>query len=90
MKDSRTASLASYEKDFSELIKLYSKNKKSVQNLISKDFENSSNKSSGSPNRSASGTNEMSKNGLDIDDNEFSDDDECLASSEERIISGIP
>ncbi|KAL8527980.1 hypothetical protein ACS0TY_005697 [Phlomoides rotata] len=87
VKHSRTSSLSSYEKDFSELIKLYSKNKKSVQKLISKDFEDSSNKSSGSPNRGASGTDEMCRHGHDIDDNEFSDDDECWASSNEKELS---
>lgn len=87
MKDSRTASLASYENDFSELITLYSKNKKSVQKLISKDFENSSNKSSGAPNRCSSGMDEMSKNDHGIDDNEFSDDNECLASSDEKELT---
>lgn len=87
VKHSRTSSLSSYEKDFSELIRLYTKNKKSVQKLISKDLENSSKNSSRSPNGSSSGTHEMCKNVHDIDDYEFSDDDGFLASPNEKELS---
>lgn len=58
-----------------------------MRKLIPKEFEDFSNKSSGSPNRGAFGTDEMCRHGHDIDDNEFSDDDECWASSNEKELS---
>ncbi|KAI3445356.1 hypothetical protein Pfo_002021 [Paulownia fortunei] len=88
VKHSRTSSLSSCEKDFSELIRLYTKNKKSVKKLISKDVENSSKNSSGSSNVSTSGLDEMCKNEVhDIDDYDFSDDDGFLASPNENGLS---
>ncbi|KAG8390992.1 hypothetical protein BUALT_Bualt01G0141700 [Buddleja alternifolia] len=76
VKHSRTSSLSSYEKDFSELIGLYANKKNSIRNLISKDLENSSKDSSVYSDSSTSRPHEMCKNEVrDIDDNDFSDDD---------------
>ncbi|KAL3843948.1 hypothetical protein ACJIZ3_001351 [Penstemon smallii] len=77
VKHSRTSSLSSYEKDFDDLIGLYTKRKKSFQKLIPQDTINSSRESCTTSNGSTFGQNEMCKNIVnDTDDFDSSDDDE--------------
>lgn len=86
VKHSRTSSVSSYEKDFSELINLYTKNKKSFQKMIPNNLDDSS-KNSSSPNGSTSGIDLMCSNAHESDDYELSDDDDFLASSKEEELS---
>ncbi|KAL2254137.1 UNVERIFIED_CONTAM: ATP-dependent DNA helicase Q-like SIM [Sesamum indicum] len=88
VKHSRTSSLSSYEKDFSELIRLYTKNKKTVHKLTPKNPESSLKYSSGWLNGSMCGPDEMCTNKLhDTNDCDFSDDDGCLTSPNEKELS---
>ncbi|PIN00065.1 DNA helicase [Handroanthus impetiginosus] len=88
VKNSRTSSVSSYERDFSELIRLYTKNKKSIQKMISRDLENSSKAPSGSSNGIAFGPDEMYKKAIhDIDLYDVSDDDGFSASLNEEELS---
>ncbi|KAL0422047.1 UNVERIFIED_CONTAM: ATP-dependent DNA helicase Q-like SIM [Sesamum latifolium] len=88
VKHSRTSSLSSYEKDFSELIRLYTKNKKTVHKLTPKDPESSSKYSSGWLNGSMCGPDEMCTNQLhDTNDCDFSDDDGYLTSPNDKELS---
>ncbi|KAH6819075.1 RECQ helicase SIM [Perilla frutescens var. frutescens] len=86
VKHTRTSSVSSYEKDFSELINLYTKNKKSLQKMFPGNLEDSSINSS-SPNGITSGIDEMCRNVDDSDDYEFSDDDGFLAPPKEKELS---
>ncbi|KAK4491100.1 hypothetical protein RD792_001822 [Penstemon davidsonii] len=77
VKHSRTSSLSSYEKDFDELIGLYTKRKKSCQKLIPQDTINSSRDSCTTSNGRTFGQDEMCQNIVnDTDDSDSSDDDE--------------
>lgn len=87
MKHSRTSSASSYEKDFSELIKLYTKNKNSLRTLTRDNLEDSSKNSNYSPNAVTSGIDDMCRNAQDSDDYEFSDDDGFLDSQKEEELS---
>ncbi|KAK6159878.1 hypothetical protein DH2020_003259 [Rehmannia glutinosa] len=88
VKHSRTSSLSSYEKDFRELIRLYTQNEKSAKKLICKDLESSLKNSSGPSNGSTSGLDEMCKNEVhDIDDYDISDDGGFFASPNENGLS---
>ncbi|KAL6494467.1 hypothetical protein OROGR_031267 [Orobanche gracilis] len=86
VKHSRT-SPSSYEKDFSGLIRLYTKSKKSVERLISMDFGSSSNNSISFPYGSTSGLDEMYDDVHDVDEYDFSDDGGLLASVNENRLS---
>ncbi|KAL7157743.1 hypothetical protein ABFS83_02G097500 [Erythranthe nasuta] len=90
VRHSRTSSISSYEKDFSELIRLYTKNRKSFQKLMSTDLDNSSKNPSGSSDCTTSRLDEICKNQEhDIDDYDLSDDDDddFLASPNDKQLS---
>ncbi|KAL1549791.1 DNA helicase [Salvia divinorum] len=81
VKHSRT-SVPSYEKDFSELIKLYTKDKTALQKLVLKNLDGGSKNASCTPNGGTSGLDEMRRNMNDSDD---SDDDGFQDSPEEKL-----
>ncbi|XP_057792012.1 ATP-dependent DNA helicase Q-like SIM isoform X2 [Salvia miltiorrhiza] len=81
VKHSRTSG-SNYEKDFNELIKLYTKEKKALQKLVLNNLDGGSKTSSCSPNGSTSGIDRMCRNMNDSDD---SDDDDFLDCPEEEL-----
>lgn len=87
VKHSRTSSVSSYEKDLSELIKLYTKNNKSLKALLLNSPDDLPKDSSCSPTESTSELDEMRRTVHDSDDCEFLDDDGCLDSLEEEELT---
>ena len=81
VKHSRT-SVSSYENDFSELIKLYTKDKTALKKFVLKNLDGGSKISSCTPNGGTSGLREMRRNMNDSDD---SDDDGFQDSPEEKL-----
>lgn len=81
VKHSRTT-VSSYEKDFSELIKLYTKDKTALKKLVLKNLDGGSKNSSCTLNGGTSGLDEIRRNMNDSDD---SDDDGFQDSPEEKL-----